>query len=73
MLDRDALLSFAAVTVEGFGQSREHSREFGRLFQVLMPTIESLLPKRRGLARRLRPTCGNRAGHRCCRRTARPA
>jgi hypothetical protein len=25
VLDRDALLSLAAVTVEGFSQSREHS------------------------------------------------
>jgi len=41
------LLTLAAVTVEGFGQSRVGSRELGRLFQVLMPTVESLVPKHR--------------------------
>ena len=47
VLDGDALLTLAAVTVEGFGQSRVGSRELGRLFQVLMPTVESLVPKHR--------------------------
>jgi hypothetical protein len=47
VLDGDALLTLAAVTVEGFGQSHVGSRELGRLFQVLMPTVESLLPKHR--------------------------
>ena len=47
VLDGDALLTLAAVTVEGFGQSRVGSRELGRLFQVLMPTVEILLPKHR--------------------------
>jgi hypothetical protein len=42
VLDRDALLTLAAVTVEGFGQSREHSRELGRLFQVLMQISDYL-------------------------------
>src|ERR1700730_3701233 len=47
VLDGDALLTLAAVTVEGFGQSRVGSRELGRLFQVLMPTVEILHPKHR--------------------------
>jgi len=49
VLDGDALLTLAAVTVEGFGQSRVGSRELGRLFQVLMPTVEILHPKHRTL------------------------
>ena len=49
VLDGDALLTLAAVTVEGFGQSRVGSRELGRPFQVPMPTVEILLPKHRTL------------------------
>ena len=49
VLDGGALLTVAAVTVEGFGQSRLGSRELGRLFQVLMPTVEILLPTHRTL------------------------
>ena len=47
VLDGDALLTLAAVTVESFGQSRVGSQELGRLFQVLMPTVEILFPKHR--------------------------
>jgi hypothetical protein len=49
------MLTLAAVTVEGFGQSRVGSRELGRLFQVLMPTVEILLPKRRRPRLRYQP------------------
>ena len=39
----DTLLTFAAVTVEGFDQSREGPGELVRLVQVLAPTFERLL------------------------------
>ena len=47
MLDCDALLTLAAVTVEGFGQSRVGSGELVRLGQVLAPCFEGLLAKHR--------------------------
>jgi len=47
MLHCDALLTFAAVTVEGFDQSREGPGEFVRLVQVLVPTFEGLLREHR--------------------------
>ena len=43
MLHCDTLLTFAAVTVEGFDQSREAPGELVRLVQVLAPTFERLL------------------------------
>jgi hypothetical protein len=42
VLDCDALLTFAAVTVEGFDQSREGPGELVRLIQVLAPIFEGL-------------------------------
>jgi hypothetical protein len=42
VLDCDALLTLAAVTVEGFGQSRVGPGELARLGQVLAPIFEGL-------------------------------
>src|SRR5215472_12572838 len=47
VLDGDALLTLAAVSVEGLGQSREGAGEFVRLVQVLAPTFEGLLTDHR--------------------------
>src|SRR5215831_6969337 len=47
VLDGDALLTLAAVTVEGLGQSPEVAGEFVRLVQVLAPTFEGLLTDHR--------------------------
>src|SRR5271168_1575034 len=43
VLDGDALLTLAAVTVEGFGQSRVGPGELARLGQVLAPSFEALV------------------------------
>ena len=47
VLDGDALLTLAAVTVEGFGQSRVGPAELICLIQVLAPTFEGLLRNHR--------------------------
>jgi hypothetical protein len=47
VLDRDALLPLAAVTVEGFGQSRVGPGELARLGQVLAPSFEALVDNHR--------------------------
>src|SRR5262249_29363615 len=47
MLYCDAVLTFAAMTVEGFDQSREGPGELVRLVQVLAMTFERLLPDHR--------------------------
>jgi hypothetical protein len=45
VLDSNPLPTFAAVTIEGFNQSREGPRELIRLVQALAPTGEGLLTK----------------------------
>jgi len=47
VLDYDALLTLAAVTVEGFGQSRVGPAELICLIQVLAPTFKGLIGKHR--------------------------
>src|SRR5216683_1957250 len=47
VLDCDALLTLAAVTVEGLGQSRGGPGELVRLVQVLAPTFEGLIANHR--------------------------
>jgi hypothetical protein len=47
VLDGDALLTLAAVTVESFGQSRVRPAELICLIQVLAPTFKGLLVKHR--------------------------
>ena len=47
VLDDDALLTLAAVTVEGFSQSRVGPAELICLIQVLAPTFKGLLAKHR--------------------------
>ena len=47
VLDGDALLTLAAVTVEGFGQSRIGPGQFVRLVQGLAPTFEGLITNHR--------------------------
>ena len=47
VLDGDALLTLAAVTVEGFGQSRVGPAKLICLVQVLAPTFKGLLAKHR--------------------------
>jgi len=47
VLDSNPLPTFAAVTIEGFNQSREGPRELIRLVQALAPTGEGLLTKHR--------------------------
>ena len=43
VLDRDLLLAFAAMTVEGLNQRSMRPRQFVRLIEVLLPPLERLL------------------------------